>query len=78
VSFTASGRFARPCRGRVALTLKVGTKTIARKSVKPTRTCRYRARFTVARSRLGKATRVTATARLAKSTKTQRLSIPST
>jgi hypothetical protein len=78
VTFTASGRFARPCRGRVALTLKVGTKTIARKSAKPTRTCRYRARFDVARTRLGKATRVTVTARLAKSTKTQRFSVPST
>lgn len=76
VSFTAAGRFARPCRGRVALTLKAGTKTIARKSAKPDRSCRYRVRFDVARSRLGTATRVTVTARLGRATKTQRFSVP--
>ena len=76
VSFTAAGRFARPCRGRVALTLKAGTKTITRKTAKPDRNCRYRVRFDVARSRLGSATRVTVTARLGRSTKTQRFSVP--
>ncbi|MDA0168213.1 hypothetical protein OJ998_03875 [Solirubrobacter taibaiensis] len=76
VSFTAAGRFARPCRGRVALTLKAGTKTITRKTAKPDRSCRYRVRFDVARSRLGKATRVTVTARLGRTTNTQRFSVP--
>ena len=76
MSFTAAGRFARPCRGRVALTLKAGTKTITRKTAKPDRSCRYRVRFDVARSRLGAATRVTVTARLGRTTKTQRFSVP--
>ena len=76
VSFTGAGRFSRPCRGRVTLTLKAGTKTIARKTAKPDRSCRYRWRFDVARSRLGSATRVTVSARLGRSTKTQRFSVP--
>ena len=61
---------------RVALTLKAGTKTITRKTAKPDRSCRYRVRFDVARSRLGAATRVTVSARLGRSTKTQRFSVP--
>ena len=78
VVFTAAGRFARPCRGTIKLTLKAGTKVLARKSVKPSSKCSYRVRFDIARTRLGKATRVTAGAKLGKRSKTQRLSVPKT
>ena len=71
-----SSRFARPCSGRVALTLKAGKKVVARKTVKPDRNCRYRVRFDVLRSRLGSARNVTVTARLGKRTITHHLKTP--
>lgn len=71
-----SARFARPCNGHVALTLKAGKKVVARRTVKPDRNCRYRVRFDILRSRLGGARTVTVTARLGTRTVTHRLATP--
>jgi hypothetical protein len=79
VTFSYTGRFkpARSCRGTVSLRLKAGRKTVATKKVKLDRRCRYKVRLTVARSKLGKATKVTVTAKAkGRKTASRRLKVP--
>jgi len=76
VVFSYTARFARPCSGRVALTLKAGPRVVARKTVKPDRNCRYRVRFDVLRSRLRGARSVTVSSRLGRRTASRRLPTP--
>jgi hypothetical protein len=78
VSFAYTGRFTpgRSCRGTVTLTLKAGTKTLATKRVKLDRKCRYKVSFTVARTRLGKATKVRIRATQARRSASRTLPVP--
>lgn len=76
VTLTVRGRFARPCRTTATVRVRTGRRTVAGKRVRLDRRCRYRARLSLSRSRLGEATRVTVTVRHGRRTKTHRLRIP--
>jgi hypothetical protein len=78
VTFAYTGRFtpARSCKGTVTLALKAGTKTLATKRVKLDRKCRYKVSFTIARTRLGKATKVKISAKQARRSATRTLPVP--
>jgi hypothetical protein len=78
VTFAYTGRFtpARACRGTVTLSLKAGTRTLATKRVRLDRKCRYKVSFTVTRTRLGKATRVTIMAKQALRSASRTLLVP--
>jgi hypothetical protein len=81
VRFAYTGRFrpARSCKGTVTLTLKAGAKTVATKKVKLDRKCRYKVSITVARVKLGTATKVTVTAKAkGKRSSSRRLNVPKT
>ncbi len=78
VTFAYTGRFtpARSCKGTVTLALKAGTKTLATKRVKLDRKCRYKVSFTIARTRLGKATKVKVSAKQGRRSASRTLAVP--
>ncbi|WP_037494750.1 hypothetical protein [Solirubrobacter soli] len=78
VKFSYTGRFspARSCKGTVTLTLKAGTKKLATKRVKLDSKCRYKVSFTIARTRLGTATKVTVTAKAGKRSGSRTFAVP--
>jgi hypothetical protein len=78
VKFSYTGRFtpARSCKGTVTLTLKAAGRTLATKRLKLDRRCRYKVSFTIARTRLGKATKVTVRAKAGRRTASRTLAVP--
>jgi uncharacterized repeat protein (TIGR01451 family) len=81
VKFAYTGHFkpARSCKGTVSLTMKAGSKKVATTKVKLDRKCRFKVSITVARTKLGKATKVTVTAKAkGKRSASRRLSVPKT
>lgn len=78
VKFSYTGRFtpARSCKGTVTLTLRAGTRNLATKRVKLDSRCRYKVSFTIARTRLGKATKVTITAKAGRRSASRTLAVP--